>query len=264
MTGTFANVARSVGLRRHHVAHVRTWSQRHSLRVLGPERPAPRGRTLCYHSVGQPSWGVHDVRPEQFRRQIEVASSMQMRFVPASEVAAGRAGPGDLALTFDDALASVTHQVLPYLSANAIPWTVFVVTDWADGRSEWPAGTFMAWRDVELAAASGAEIGSHSVTHPDLSKVSTAQMYDELGRSKEVIERRTGASVTSLAVPFGSHRSWTVEAAEAAAELGYTTIHVGSTHARNPSGRTVVTRYDTERCFGALIAGRYDRHERQA
>src|SRR5207244_4000882 len=79
-------------------------------------------------------WGVNDVSPERFRRQLELALSLGFRFVGAERVASGDALSNELAVTFDDALLSVLHNGAPVMAELGIPWTLFVVTDWASGR----------------------------------------------------------------------------------------------------------------------------------
>ena len=40
----------------------------------------------------------------------------------------------DLAITFDDGLKSVLTNAAPILAEYDVPWSLFVVSDWADGR----------------------------------------------------------------------------------------------------------------------------------
>src|SRR5690349_10387166 len=91
-------------IRRSHVAAARMCCERNAMATFGVERNRKVGRILCYHSIGQPNWGVNDVSPRDFRRHIELSLAAGKRFVPASEIARTGGGPDDLAITFDDGL----------------------------------------------------------------------------------------------------------------------------------------------------------------
>jgi peptidoglycan/xylan/chitin deacetylase (PgdA/CDA1 family) len=252
-------LARYRGRLRGRFASARLWGERHALARLG-RRAAPRSRILCYHSVGTPEWGVNDVSPAQFRLHAETALRLGRRFVPADTIASGRAAAGDLALTFDDALASIL-QALPVLREYAIPFTVFVVTRWADRTGPGPPA--LSWGELEALARAGATIGSHSVTHPNFARISRAEAEDELGASRRAIADRLGVAPSAFAIPFGCSTDWPAGANALARAAGYTTIYAQSEDRRPPGtvGRTFITRCDTPRLFAAALDGRFDRWE---
>jgi peptidoglycan/xylan/chitin deacetylase (PgdA/CDA1 family) len=64
----------------------------------------------------------------------------------------------------------------------------------------------------------GYEIGSHSHSHPDLTKVSGAKAIEELSISKKVLEDKLGIAVRYISYPFGRY-SETVK--RIAMECGY-------------------------------------------
>src|SRR5262249_13420501 len=125
------------GLERRHVEAARMYGERHALATLPRRRARDRGRILCYHSVGQPIFGVNDVEPALFGRQIEYALEKGYRFVPPGEIAASGGGPKDLAVSFDDALKSVLTHAAPVLREYKIPYTVFVVSEWSEQNEDW-------------------------------------------------------------------------------------------------------------------------------
>jgi peptidoglycan/xylan/chitin deacetylase (PgdA/CDA1 family) len=248
--------------RRRHVATIRLCCERN---VLAFQRHRERsvGRILCYHSVGQPSWGVNDVKPERFRRHVELALRAGFTFVPAAEIARTGGGPKELAITFDDGLKTVLTQAAPILSEYKVPWSLFVVSDWSDRVAGWEKDVILDWREIERVAAGGAEIGSHSATHPQFDKIEPNRIVDELGRSRRTIEERLGIATTSFAIPFGQSKNWPAAAAAAAQEVGYTTVYSQAEDTR-PAGtvaRTFVTRFDDARIFRALLGGAFDRWE---
>jgi peptidoglycan/xylan/chitin deacetylase (PgdA/CDA1 family) len=276
---TGKRAARRIGLRRSSLAAARMACERHALARkyrVPPTDPqgrspslqgrgqglGPRPRILCYHSVGTSAWGVNDVAPERFRRQIESLLARGCRFRPAEDVA--RDGqPGDVAITFDDGLASVAAHAAPLLRAHCIPYTLFVVTDWADGRHGFGDGVLLNWRMLERLAGQGATIASHSATHADFGRISRDEAREELRRSRETLRSRLGIDSDSFAIPLGCRRNWSLVAGDEARAAGYTTIYAQGEVRRSVGtvGRTFITRFDNDRLFAAAIGGAFDSWE---
>jgi peptidoglycan/xylan/chitin deacetylase (PgdA/CDA1 family) len=263
MKRALKSLARGAGLERRQVAAARMCCERHWLATFGRPRRRYVGRILCYHTVGQPEWGVNDVSPAQFRRHIEMALNAGFRFAPASEIAKGGGDAKTLAISFDDGLKSVLTDAAPILKEYGLPFSFYPVTDWCDGREPWLEGKVMGWADVETLLNQGGELGSHSVTHPDFSTVDLARTADELGNSRETIRRRLGFAPDSFAIPFGQSGNWSENAQRCAREAGYEIVYAQAEETRTPGtvARTFVTRFDGKRIFKALLAGKYDRWE---
>jgi peptidoglycan/xylan/chitin deacetylase (PgdA/CDA1 family) len=255
-----------LGVRRSTSAAARMYVERHALALgLHLRRPPLRhgGRILCYHAVGTPAWGVNDVSPGVLRCQIESALALGFRFVRADDIHRTGGTPRDLAMTFDDGLASVARNAAPVLQEFKIPWTIFVVTDWADGRHAFGPNVFLSWRQIEALASRGATIGSHSVTHPNFRRISPAHAEDELARSRRTIVERIGITTTQFAIPFGQSHDWSPQAQSAARAAGYTAVYAQSERRRPPGtiARTFITRFDNDRLFRAALSGAFDAWE---
>jgi len=235
----------------------RMFVERHALASAVHDPRREGGRILCYHSVGQPEWGVNDVAPARFRRQLESALESGFRFVPAADLARADGGPRDLSITFDDGARSVLTTAAPILAELGIPFSMFVVSDWSENGHR---GMALDWDEILRVADLGGEIGNHSATHPDFAGLSREQTLEEIGGAAELIEKRTGIHTTTFAIPLGQSANWTGHADEAARELGYDVIYAQAEQTR-PAGtvaRTFVTRYDSPRIFSALLRGRFD------
>lgn len=118
--------------------------------------------------------------------------------VPAASAPAALS-EGLVTISFDDAWRSQFTNALPVLEAAGIKATFYITAEpvqkgWDD---------FMTPEETKAVSAKGHEIGSHTVTHPHLSKTATASAGQELAESKAYLERLTGAAVTSLAYPYG-------------------------------------------------------------
>ncbi|HRO02986.1 MAG TPA: polysaccharide deacetylase family protein [Terricaulis sp.] len=263
MKHALKSLVKRVGVERRHVEAARMFAERHALASAPRRRARPQGRILCYHSVGQPEFGVNDVTPQRFRAQIEMALGLGYRFVAPAEIAKTGGERMDLAVSFDDALKSVLTEADPILSEYKIPYTVFAVAEWSDQEHDWQKEKVLSWEELGDMRARGVEVGSHSATHRNFGCIDEARARDEFSRSIETIERRLGFRTDVLAIPFGQSMNWNAIADRCAREAGFTTIYAQAEETR-PEGtiaRTFVTHYDDDRIFKALLAGAYDRWE---
>lgn len=73
-----------------------------------------------------------------------------------------------------------------------------------------------------LAEGELIEIGSHTVTHPALSRLPAGGQKNEIVGSKTFLEEVTGSSVQSFAYPYGSRSSYNTETISLVREAGYT------------------------------------------
>jgi peptidoglycan/xylan/chitin deacetylase (PgdA/CDA1 family) len=263
MKEAMKSLARTVGLQRHHVATARMFCERNALARLPRKRPRRGGRILCYHSIGQPAFGVNDVSPAQFRRHLELALGAGYRFVRPAELAETGGSEKDLAITFDDAATSVATEAEPILKDYNIPFTLFAVSSWCDHATPWARENLLSWNGLSDLLSKGVEIGSHAVTHPDFGSIDQDQAVDELETSRRAIERHLGFAPESFAIPLGQSMNWTPAAQSAARNAGYKIIYAQAEETR-PEGtvpRTFVTRFDGDRIFEALLGGAFDRWE---
>lgn len=77
------------------------------------------------------------------------------------------------------------------------------------------------WQQVAEMSREGVEMGSHTMTHPFLSRVDRQQLLDEMTGSKALIEQHTGSPVRVIAYPNGQSRDFNDEVKQAAREAGY-------------------------------------------
>jgi len=250
-----------VGVSRRRLLSERVRLERNLLaRRPGSASPA---KVLCYHSVGQPEYGLNDVTPAQFRRHLDIVVDQGFQFVTASAIAAGSAPPGSIALTFDDALRSVHDVAAPLLLERQIPFSVFVVSSWCDQLEAWQRQQVMPWSAVSALVEVGCDVGSHSATHPRFSALAGSAVLEELMVSRRTITDNTGVEATSFAIPFGQSGDWSVQAGVDARQAGYQVVYAQSELLRPlcTVGRTFISRHDTDRVFRAALGGAFDAWE---
>ena len=104
-------------------------------------------------------------------------------------------------LTFDDGYADFYTTALPILRAHDFRATAYIVS----GFVGWP--NYMTAAQVLEADRSGIEIGSHTVNHPNLTKLSSVSVRSQLVDSKRFLENLLGHPVTSFCYPSGKVNS---------------------------------------------------------
>ncbi len=115
------------------------------------------------------------------------------------EITRWRHGHGAaVSITFDDGLLSHVTVGAPLLDARNLPGTFYVMA--LGGWNEWSG----YWDDWRALAAAGHEIGSHTLTHAQLSVLPEAELREELEESRDIIEAEvTSQSCLTIAYPYG-------------------------------------------------------------
>ncbi len=137
-----------------------------------------------------------------------------------------------VSISFDAAWgADKTRQIMDVCDSYGVKATFFLVGFWVDKYPELTA---------EIAQR-GFEIGTHSATHPQMSKLSEAQCRDELTVSVKKIFELTGKPVTLFRPPFGDYNNTLIEVADG---LGLYTVQwsVDSLDWKGLSAREIVER----------------------
>jgi peptidoglycan/xylan/chitin deacetylase (PgdA/CDA1 family) len=187
--------------------------------------PAERGglTVLAYHLVGAGTGSPVDLPAELFRRQLDELAEHARPVGLTAAVAALAAGgqpdadggappPQDpraaIAVTFDDAYRNFATHAWPLLAERGIPATLFVPVGFLDGGCPAPIrGTDhlppIPWAELRELVAAGLAVGSHTWSHPDLTRLPAAQVRDELRRSRAALEDRLGVPVTAFCYPRG-------------------------------------------------------------
>jgi peptidoglycan/xylan/chitin deacetylase (PgdA/CDA1 family) len=169
---------------------------------------------LAYHSIDN-SGSVLSTSAEAFREQMDVLNELGVRVLALEEVRAvrmdGSTGAA-VVITFDDGFRNVCENGLPVLQRCGYPATVFLVTGYCGRANSWPGQPnhivqrpLLSWSEIRELRSAGIALGSHSVTHPDLTAVSIREADEELAASKKAIEDVVGDAVEAFAYPYGSY-----------------------------------------------------------
>lgn len=158
---------------------------------------------LLYHQIS--GGGTRYNMPvKDFAAQMEYLSKHGYTTVSIDQIAAALRGQGDLppcpiAITFNDGYRGAYENALPILQQYGLRATYYLPTDYI-GRSS----KYMTWDQVRDLVGKGMWIGSHSVSHPFLARLSRLSVQRQITESKIILETQLGIPITTFAYPFGS------------------------------------------------------------
>jgi len=216
---------------------------------------------LCYHGVQSEERSAFAWQMDELLRAAKPVSLHGWDAV---------SGSGNLvSVTFDDGFSNVRQNALPELEKRSIPATIFVPTGNLGDRPTWSMDGKDPSRDVRILEAEDLHalagpiltIGSHSVSHADLTKMAEEELLRELSRSKEDLEGMLGTPVELFAFPYGHYSD---RAAEFARKAGY---HMACTlepkTVRFDDSRFLVGRFRVDPCdwkieFWLKVRGAYE------
>ena len=107
-----------------------------------------------------------------------------------------------VAISFDCAWGvEHTDKLLQIMEQNDVKCTFFAVQFWVEKYPDY----------VKKIVDAGHEIGTHSRTHPYMSKLAEEEIRDELTTSSAAIERLTGKKVTLFRPPYGDYNNLLID-----------------------------------------------------
>ena len=117
-----------------------------------------------------------------------------------------------IAVTFDDGFQSIVHHALPSMLKRKIPAIIFVTTGFLGKKPGWLFDTHH--KDADEVLLTGKElrqlptdmvaIGSHCVTHPNLTAIDEYTAMKELSDSKKTLEDILDRPIHLLSFPHGA------------------------------------------------------------
>lgn len=184
-------------------------------------KPIPQNkvrlRVLTYHHIAEPPDGRQNsyyVPPANFDAQMNYIQSQGYRTITPDEfyndLTAGKSDDKAVLITFDDGNLDNYTNAFSTLKKYNFTGTFFVVSRMLNKELRLTSSQV-----IEMDKA-GMTIGSHSQTHPDLTKVTSDQLASEVAGSKNDLEQLLGHSVNYFAYPGGSQNSVVQAAVEAA------------------------------------------------
>lgn len=173
-----------------------------------PYRTRPGPRILIYHQVGAGLGRQMEVTTAAFEFQLEWM--IDNGSIVSLDEALERSGDADshklFVLTFDDGYRDVYDTAFPMLRAAQVPFLIYVTTEpVASGRAMNTGGRSepLTWGQLSEMVEAGAEVGSHTHTHPDLRELPAGVVEMELTESDRLLESHLGIRSDHFCYPYG-------------------------------------------------------------
>ena len=168
------------------------------------------------------------ISPEKFAGQLDLIKAKGYTTITFKDIADGNIPDKPVILTFDDGYEDFYTNAYPELRKRGMKAVSYIITGniKKDG--------YMSAEEINKISNDGVEIGSHTVSHPDMSKVTTARAEMEARESKRILGEITERPIISLCYPSGKYNSETEKIIK---DYGYSyavTTNSGITSFTNP------------------------------
>lgn len=174
------------------------------------------------------------VSPEAFNRQMAVMSALGYRGMSMSDLEPYLMGQRQgrvFGITFDDGYENNFRCALPVLRRFGFSSTCYVVADRIGQTNCWdaeqgvPQVPLMNLSQLQTWIDAGQEVGSHTLSHPNLAKLTRQQQMREISVSKTQLEAlliQVGG-VRHFCYPYGGLNQEAVQCVESSGYITATT-----------------------------------------
>ena len=217
---------------------------------------------FMYHRFGEDRYPSTSIRLEQFDAQLRYLAEHDYHIWPLARVirhlqAREPLPDRTVALTVDDAFASVYKEAYPRLKARGWPFTVFASTNPVDRGLT----GYMSWEEMREMQANGVHFANHSADHGHL--IGRLPGEDEAAwrqrarmdilKAQQRLEAELGPEVNSeprlFAYPYGEYDT---ALAELVRSLGFTAMGQQSGAIGPDTDPRVLPRYPMSEAFAGL------------
>ena len=167
---------------------------------------------LMYHSVSNAE-GPTSIAPEIFAKQMAAIAEAGVKVISLDDLLSAKAEkttlpPQSIIITFDDGFKDFVETAWPVMDKFGFSPIVYVPTGWVAKSENWrgandPARRLMNWAEIREMSDAGVSIGSHAVSHLDLTTLPDDALVAELRQSRKALEDRLGKPVPHFAPPYG-------------------------------------------------------------
>ena len=159
---------------------------------------------LLYHHIGIPrSESLYYISPFEFERQMYLLrewgyQTISVELLVRAIKEGAELPPKPIVLTFDDGGETVFTNALPILQKYGFTGSAYIVHNYVG------INAYMNADQIRALYAAGWEIGSHSLSHVDLT-VRADRQRDEIVDSRAKLQSLLGVPILTFAYPFGAY-----------------------------------------------------------
>ncbi len=174
---------------------------------------------LCYHRFAEKCDSNLCLSKDSFTAQMAYLKQNGYQVISLAQLQAfleyrSTIPAKSVVLTMDDAYRSIYDIAYPILKQYGFTATLFVYTEFVQSTS-----IAMTWDQLREMKAAGFEIGSHSISHPDLTlkkdgedeQTFLARVTRELIHSKKILDGQLKQDTVFFAYPYGIYDQQVVQ-----------------------------------------------------
>ena len=230
-------------------------------------------RILMYHSINIESGNRRlSVKSSLFDEQMAYLHTQGYKTISLTELESSitdrRASHREIVITFDDGYKDNHTYAFPTLRRYGFKATIFLTTDYIDTlkRFWWhekgdESAIALSWEEIDEMDEYGIDFGSHTCSHPFLSRIGPMLTEKEIKVSKEIVEDKLNKEVAHFCYPSGDLDREIMELVKHLGYAGACSIIPGGNDSKVDLfalRRTEISGFDTMFDFKKKLAGAYD------
>ena len=196
---------------------------------------------LAFHKIQKSfDFSITYITPRRFEAQLKYLTNSGYQSISLHEYIVNKNINGKKVIfTFDDASTSVFEFAFPLLTKYNFKASIFVITQFVGKPNRWDYNFLKKgyghcdWEQIRTLASKGWEVGSHTVSHPNLRALSNRQSWYEIKTSKNILEDRLQMPINIISYPFGKYNERVLEKVKEAGYLGGCTLGYNYPHDQN-------------------------------
>lgn len=175
-------------------------------------------KVLLYHRIigdnEDPQDDVWAIKASQFRKQMALLDRLHYTTITFADYRlflenALNLPRKPIIISFDDGYLDVYERAFPILSKFGMRAVIFVIADTGITTNKWDSDCgrretmLMNEQQILEMHAAGNEIGSHSINHPKLTTLSRQEAWEQVSRSRILLEIMLNSPVRTFSYPYG-------------------------------------------------------------
>jgi len=167
-------------------------------------------KALMYHSIDIPNKNANlkslFVKPLEFKKQMLTLKLLGYKFSTLENLS-----KKSVILTFDDGFKNFIENAYPILKKLKATAYIFIPVSFIGKYNVWDYKKLnvkipvMNWSDLQFLVKEGFIIGSHTMTHPFLTKIPLKDAKREIEFSKKFLEDNLGIEINTFCYPYGDY-----------------------------------------------------------
>ncbi len=147
---------------------------------------------------------LYDITPENFEQQLIYLRDNGYHVISPNDLFVDKTTgkvvtdvTKPVMITFDDGWKSQYEYAFPLLKKYNFKALFYIYID--------PVGApaFLSWSQIKEMRDAGMTMGSHTMSHPLLKKLSDSDLHREVFESKRILEKKLGIVIKDFATPYG-------------------------------------------------------------